>query len=97
MSRFPTAGHAASWAGLAPGKHESAGKNRSSKTLAGNKHLKATLIQAAHVVGRSSGNYLAAQYRRLAALQIVALLGAEVQKFYVFQYRPAECRLYPHI
>jgi transposase len=25
MSRFPTAAHAASWAGLAPGKNESAG------------------------------------------------------------------------
>jgi transposase len=67
MSRFPTAGHAASWAGLAPGKHESAGKNRSGKSPPGNKHLKAALVQAAHTVGRSQGNYLAAQYRRLAA------------------------------
>jgi transposase len=67
MSRFPTAGHAASWAGLAPGKHESAGKNRSSKSPPGNRHLKTALVQAAHTVGRSQGNYLAAQYRRLAA------------------------------
>lgn len=67
MSRFPTPGHAASWAGLAPGKHESAGKNRSGKSPPGNKHLKAALVQAAHTVGRSKGNYLAAQYRRLAA------------------------------
>jgi len=67
MSRFPTPSHAASWAGLAPGKHESAGKNRSGKSPPGNKHLKAALVQAAHTVGRSKGHYLAAQYRRLAA------------------------------
>ena len=67
MSRFPTAGHAASWAGLAPGKHESAGKNRSGKSPPGNKYLKVALVQAAHTVGRSQGHYLAAQYRRLAA------------------------------
>ncbi len=28
MSRFPTAAHMVSWAGLAPGKNESAGRNR---------------------------------------------------------------------
>jgi transposase len=67
MSRFPTAGHAASWTGLAPGKHESAGKNRSGKSPPGNKYLKVALVQAAHTVGRSQGHYLAAQYRRLAA------------------------------
>lgn len=67
MSRFPTPGHAASWAGLAPGKHESAGKNRSGQSPPGSKHLKAALVQAAHTVGRSKGNYLAAQYCRLAA------------------------------
>jgi transposase len=67
MSRFPTPAHAASWAGLAPGKNESAGKNRSGKTPAGNKHLKAALVQSAHAVSRTKGNYLAAQFRRLAA------------------------------
>jgi transposase len=67
MSRFPNAAHAASWAGLAPGKNESAGKNRSGKTTKGNKYLKAALTQAAHAVGRSKDNYLSAQYRRLAS------------------------------
>lgn len=67
MSQFPTAAHAASWAGLAPGKHESAGKNRSGKAPPGNKHLKTALVQAAHTAGRSKGNYLAVQYRRLAS------------------------------
>lgn len=67
MSRFPSAAHAASWAGLTPGKHESAGKNRSAKTNKGNRYLKTTLVQAAHTVKASRDTYLGAQYRRLAA------------------------------
>ena len=67
MSRFPNEAHAVSWAGLAPGKNESAGRNQSAKTPKGNRHLKALLVQAAHTVARSNDNYLGAQYRRLAA------------------------------
>ena len=67
MSRFPSAAHAASWAGLAPGKNESAGKNRSGKITPGNRHLKAALVQAAHAASRTRDNYLAAHFRRLAA------------------------------
>lgn len=67
MNRFPSAAHAASWAGPAPGKNESAGKNRSGKITPGNRHLKAMLVQAAHAVSRTKDNYLAAQFRRLAA------------------------------
>ena len=67
MERFPSAGHAASWAGLAPGKNESAGRNRSGKIRPGNKHLKRALVQSAQAVSRSRDNYLAAQFRRLAA------------------------------
>jgi transposase len=65
MSRFESAGHAASWAGLTPGKNESAGRNYSSKTAKGNKYLKAALVQAAHTQRRAD-NYVGAQYRRLA-------------------------------
>lgn len=67
MNRFPTAGHAAAWAGLTPGKNESAGRNRSSRTNRANRYLKAALVQAAHAAGRSKDTYLAAQYRRLSA------------------------------
>lgn len=67
MSRFPTAAHAASWAGVAPGRHESGGRTRSSRIRQGNKHLKAALVQAAHAAGRRKDHYLGAQYRRLAA------------------------------
>jgi transposase len=67
MTRFPSAAHAVSWAGLAPGKNESAGRNHSAKTVKGNRYLKALLVQAAHTVARSNDNYLGAQFRRLAA------------------------------
>jgi transposase len=67
MSRFPTAAHLASWAGMCPGNHESAGKQQSGKTRSGNKWLKAALVEAAQAVARTRGTYLAAQYRRLAA------------------------------
>lgn len=67
MSRFPNANHAASWAGLAPGKNESAGRNRSSKTNKGNPYLKTALVEAAHAAGKSKNNYLAAQFKRLSS------------------------------
>lgn len=67
MKRFRNAKYAASWAGLVPGKNESAGRNRSSRTNKANRYLKSALVQAAHAAGRSKDNYLSAQYRRLAA------------------------------
>jgi transposase len=66
MSRFPTADHLASWAGVAPGNNESAGKRRSGKTRKGNKPLRAALTQAAQAASRTRGTYLSAQYHRLA-------------------------------
>jgi len=68
MSVFPTAHHLASWAGLCPGNYISAGKQKSSRTRKCNKSLKTTLAQCAKTNSRSKkGNYLSAQYRRLAA------------------------------
>jgi transposase len=66
MSRFPSAGHLASWAGMCPGSHESAGKQHGGRTRKGNVWLRAQLVQAAHAAGRTKGTYLEAQYRRLA-------------------------------
>lgn len=65
MRVFPTAGHLASWAGLCPGQHESAGKRRSGKTRKGNRWLRRMLVQAAHAAIRVPGSALAARYRRL--------------------------------
>jgi transposase len=67
MRRFPTDAHAASWAALCPGHHESAGKRQSGKTRKGNRSLRVALVEAAHAAGRSRGTYLSAQYHRLAA------------------------------
>ncbi len=67
MSRFPTAGHLASWAGVCPGHHESAGRVKSTKTRPGNPYLKGALGTAAMAAGRSKDTYLGARYRRLAA------------------------------
>lgn len=67
MSRFATARHAASWAGLTPGKNESGGRQHAAKTNKANRYLKAALVQAAQAAGNGHNTYLAAQYRRLKA------------------------------
>jgi transposase len=67
MTRFPSADHLASWAGVAPGHHESAGKHASGKARKGNLFLRTTLVQAAHAAARTRSTSLRAPYRRLAA------------------------------
>jgi transposase len=67
MSRFPSASHLASWAGVAPGNHESAGKRYSGRTRKGNRTLGTVLTQVAHAAARTKGTYLSSQYKRLAA------------------------------
>lgn len=66
MGRFASARHLASWAGMAPGNNESAGKRRSGKTTGGNAALKKALTQAAHGAKQTKGSYFAALYQRLA-------------------------------
>jgi len=65
MSRFPSAAHLASWARLAPGNNQSAGKHFSGKTGRGNQWLRSALIQAAHAAVKVKESYLAAFYHRL--------------------------------
>ena len=67
MSRFPTAGHLASWAGTCPGSNESAGRVKSTKTRPGNPYLKGALGIAAMSAARSHDTYLAVKYRRIAS------------------------------
>jgi transposase len=67
MSRFPTAGHLASWAGTCPGSNESAGRVKSTHTRPGNPYLKGALGVAALSVSRSKNTYFAAKYRRIAS------------------------------
>jgi transposase len=65
MSRFATAGHLVSWAGLCPRLHESAGKRRSTRVRHGAPWLKTTLVQAAWAATRAKGTYLQAQFLRI--------------------------------
>jgi transposase len=65
MAQFPSADHLASWAKVAPGNRESAGKRLSGKTGKGNRWLRSSLVQAAHSAVKVKGSVLARYYRRL--------------------------------
>jgi transposase len=60
---FPDAAHLASWTGLCPGNHESAGKRSSGKRRHGNPHIQAVLVEAAWSAVRHDG-YLKSLYHR---------------------------------
>lgn len=66
MTRFPTAGHLASWAGVAPGNNISGGKRRSGRTTKGDRWLIDILTECAWSAARSRDTYLAAQFWRLS-------------------------------
>src|SRR6266705_7091714 len=60
---FPDAAHLASWTGLCPGNHESAGKRRSGRRRHGNVHLQSLLVECAWSAARQDG-YLKSLYHR---------------------------------
>ena len=65
MSRFPTAGHLASWAGTCPGSNESAGRVKSTHTRPGNPYLKGALGIAAMSAARSKDTASSSDQRTL--------------------------------
>ncbi len=67
MRVFPTARHAAAWAGVCPGNNESAGKRRGQPGRKGNVHLTTALVQAAVGASKKKGSYLKEKYWRLKA------------------------------
>jgi len=67
MSQFPTHKHLTSWAGLAPGNHQSGGKRYSGRTRKGNRSLSAIMVQAAWAAVRTKDTFLKSRYHRLAA------------------------------
>ena len=65
MTRFPSAAHLCSWAGMCPGHDESAGKRRSGKTRKANRYLRSTLIQAGVAGSNKKDSALRALYARV--------------------------------
>ena len=65
MSHFPTVGQLISWAGFAPGSHESGGKRKHARTRKGSSWLRAGLVQAAWAAVKSRDTYLCTLYHRL--------------------------------
>jgi transposase len=67
MTRFPTAGHLASWAGTCPGSNASAGRIKSTRTRPGNPYLQGALGAAAMACAQNPGTYLGALCRSVCA------------------------------
>jgi transposase len=67
MTRFPTAGDLASWAGMCPGNNQSGARTRTAPTRHGDPWLKAALGQAAVTASRTKSTYLAARFKRVAS------------------------------
>lgn len=67
MSHWPTERHLSSWAGLAPGNRESAGKRMSAGLMKGNTHLTTIMVEAANAAVKSKKCYLSKVYYRLRA------------------------------
>jgi transposase len=67
MAQFPTDKHLTSWAGLAPGNHQSGGKRYSGRTRKGSRTLSAIMVQGAWSAIRTKDTFLNARYHRLAA------------------------------
>lgn len=67
MSVFLSVHHLAAWAGVCPGNHESAGRQKSGRARKGNVHLRTILVGAAISASRKKGSYLKDKYHRLKA------------------------------
>lgn len=66
MTRFPSATHLASWAGICPGNDQSGGKRRRGRSRQGKRWLKTALAEAGFAAGHGKTTALAARYRRIS-------------------------------
>ena len=66
MTRFASAKHLASWAGVCPGNKQSGAKRLSGRTTKGNPYLRAVLGEVAWAISHTKDNYLSAQFHRIA-------------------------------
>lgn len=67
MAVFKSEAHLASWAGVCPGNHESAGKRQRGTKRKGNLHLTTALVEAAQAAIKKKGAYLRDKFHRLKA------------------------------
>lgn len=66
MTKFPSAGHLSSWAGMCSGNHQSAGKRQSGRTTPGDRWLRQVLVQTAWAASHTKKTLLSATYHRWA-------------------------------
>lgn len=88
MTQFPTEDHLTSWAGLVPGKNESAGKNKSARIAKGNTYLKISLLQSAWcAIREKDGHWKTLYYRlrpRLGAKKAIIAIARRILKAIYF-------------
>jgi transposase len=65
MTQFPTQRHLSSWAGVCPGNHRSAGKNRSSRTTGGNPWLRGALTECAWAAAAKKNCFIRDKFWRI--------------------------------
>jgi len=66
MAQFPSGSHSASWAGLCPGDHESAGVRTTGRMNRGNNWLRDVLTQCAWAASNKKNSMLQSFYARLS-------------------------------
>jgi transposase len=65
MTQFPSEKHVSSWAGICPGNNRSAGKNRSSHTIGGNRWLRSILAECAWAAAAKKDCFLKDKFWRI--------------------------------
>jgi transposase len=73
MSGFVSVYHLSDWAGVCPGSHESAGRQKSGRARKSNVHLRTMLVGAAISATRTRGSYLKDKFHRLKARILVSV------------------------
>lgn len=67
MEQFPTSQNLASWAGVCPGNHESAGKRKNTRTTKGNPYIKTAMCESAWALSKCKNRIIATKYWSTAA------------------------------
>jgi len=84
MSKFERADQLTSWAGLAPGNNESAGKTKNTSTKKGNKHLRTTMVTIAWGAVRTKKSYWSFLYaylkRKMPSTKAIIVIARKMLK-----------------